>query len=142
MKDGEAMYKKYPDNYLFPVIIFKNNMCYNAYFPDLPGCIATTDDFKTAMQQAKEALELHLWGIEQDDGEIPASSFPEDINVPEGQFLCYLDVNMFSIRAAMENRSVKKTLTIPWYLNELAERKHINFSRVLQAALKDKLGIA
>ena len=54
------MNKKYPDNYLFPVIIFKNNMCYNAYFPDLPGCIATADDFKSSMQQAKEALELHL----------------------------------------------------------------------------------
>ena len=42
--------------------------------------IVTADDFQSAMQQAKEALELHLWGIEQDDGEIPASSFPEDID--------------------------------------------------------------
>lgn len=139
---GETMYKKYPENYLFPVIIAKNGSCYNAYFPDLPGCIATADDFKVAMQQAKEALELHLWGIEQDDGEVPASSFPEDIELKEGQFLCYLDVNMYNIRAAMDNRSIKKTLTIPWYLNELAEKQHINFSQVLQVALKERLGIA
>lgn len=136
------MYKKYPDNYLYPVIIVKNETCYNAYFPDLPGCIATADDFRDAMQQAKEALELHLWGIEQDDGEAPAPSFPEDIQVADGQFLCYLDVNMFNIRSAMDNRSIKKTLTIPWYLNELAEKQHINFSQLLQAALKDRLGIA
>ena len=136
------MYKKYPDNYLYPVIIVKTETCYNAFFPDLPGCIATGDDFKGAMQQAKEALELHLWGIEQDDGEVPAASFPEDIQVTDGQFLCYLDVNMFNIRSAMDNRSIKKTLTIPWYLNELAEKQHINFSQLLQAALKDRLGIA
>lgn len=49
---------------------------------------------------------------------------------------------MFNIRSAMDNRSIKKTLTIPWYLNELAEKQHINFSQLLQAALKDRLGIA
>ena len=142
MKAGINMYKNYPDNYLFPVIIIKNNSCYNAFFPDLPGCIATADDFQSAMQQAKDALALHIWGIEQDNGEVPVPSFPEDIHTSEGQFLCYLDVNMFSIRAAMDNRSIKKTLTIPWYLNELAEKKHINFSQLLQKALKDCLGIA
>lgn len=41
----------------------------------------------------------------------------------------------------MDNRAVKKTLTIPWYLNDLAEKKKINFSQTLQAALKQKLGI-
>ena len=41
----------------------------------------------------------------------------------------------------MDNRSVKKTLTIPWYLNELAEQKKINFSQLLQVALKERLGV-
>ena len=48
---------------------------------------------------------------------------------------------MFPIRAKMDNRTVKKTLTIPWYLNELAEARHINFSHTLRQALQTQLGV-
>ena len=136
------MYKNYPDNYVFPVIIEKVNNTYNAVFPDLPGCVATAMGFNDILKEAKGALELHLWGIEQDDGQVPGATFPEDLLVLDGQTLCYLDVNMYAIRSEMDNRSIKKTLTIPWYLNELAEKQHINFSQLLQAALKKQLGIA
>ena len=136
------MYKNYPDNYMFPAIIEKIEDTYNAFFPDLPGCIATAENFPQILQEAKSALEFHLCGIEQDDGEVPGATFPEDLTIHEGQTLCYLDVNMYAIRSEMDNRSIKKTLTIPWYLNELAEKQHINFSQLLQIALKKRLGIA
>ena len=48
---------------------------------------------------------------------------------------------MFAIRAEMNNRPVKKTLTLPWYLNELAEKQRLNFSQILQSALRERLSV-
>lgn len=134
------MYKNYPDNYIFPAIIEKNEKNYNVYFPDLPGCVASGEDIPQAVNQAKGALELHLWGMEQDDEVIPVPEY-RDMQIATNETICFIDVNMFGIRAKMDNRSVKKTLSIPWYLNELAEKKKINFSQLLQNALRAQLGL-
>lgn len=136
------MIKKYPDNYVFPIIMEKCNDNYSVYFPDLPGCVTSGDTVAQAIEMAKEALQFHLWGMEEDGEEIPAASEPENLELEQGEIICYVDVNMLPFRSKMDNRSIKKTLTIPWYLNKLAERKHINFSQVLQEALKQKLQIA
>ena len=78
--------------------------------------------------------------MEQDDEIIPVPEY-KDMQIAANETICFIDVNMFNIRAQMANRSVKKTLTIPWYLNELAEKQKINFSQLLQSALKAQLGI-
>lgn len=134
------MYKKYPDDYIFPAIIEKNPHNFNIYFPDLPGCVASGDTISQAISEAKGALELHLWGMEQDDEKIPVPEY-KDMHIAQNETICFIDVNMFNIRAQMNNRAVKKTLTIPWYLNELAEKHKINFSQLLQTALKAQLGL-
>ena len=134
------MYKNYPDNYIFPAIIEKNEKNYKIYYPDLPGCVASGEDIQQAVNQAKGALELHLWGMEQDDEVIPVPEY-RDMHIAVNETICFIDVNMFGIRAKMDNRSVKKTLSIPWYLNELAEKKKINFSQLLQSALRAQRGV-
>lgn len=134
------MYKNYPDSYVYPAVIEKTGTNYNVYFPDLPGCAASGDTLQQAVQEAKGGLALHLWGIEQDGEQAPEPSFGS-LTPAAGETVCYIDVNMFAIRSQMDNRSVKKTLTIPWYLNVLAEQKRINFSQLLQAALKERLGL-
>lgn len=135
------MKQNYPDGYIFPAIIEKYGNAWSVGFPDLPGCVATGSDFQDALKNAKEAAAFHLWGMEQDGDDIPAASAPDAQELEKGQTVCFLDIPMFPIRAAMDNRSVRKTLTIPWYLNELGEKKHINFSRVLQKALRQELNI-
>ena len=85
-------------------------------------------------------MELHLWGMEQDDEVIPVPEY-RDMHIAANETICFIDVNMFGIRAKMDNRSVKKTLSIPWYLNELSEKKKINFSQLLQSALRAQLGL-
>ena len=134
------MYKNYPDEYIYPAIIELCENCYNVTFPDLPGCVASGNTLKEAVDEAREGLALHLWGFEQDGEPVPQPKF-NDIQANSNEVICYVDVNMFNIRAKMDNRSVKKTLTIPWYLNELAEQKKINFSQLLQVALKERLGV-
>lgn len=137
------MKKKYPNSYAFPAILESGERNYSVYFPDLPGCVSSGDTIQEAIKEAKEALSLHLWGMEQDEDDIPT---PSDFSVLQNEIenndiICYIDVNMFGIRAEMNNKPVKKTLTIPYYLNELAEKQRINFSQLLQSALKKRLGV-
>ncbi|MDO5379531.1 MAG: type II toxin-antitoxin system HicB family antitoxin [Acidaminococcaceae bacterium] len=135
------MTEKYLDNYIFPAIIEKAADTYGVYFKDLPGCIATGSTMHEAVAEAKQALALHLWGMEQDKEPIPTPGNIEEISLEANEILCLLDINMFQIRAKMNNTPVKKTLTIPWYLNKLGEERRINFSQLLQNALKEKLGL-
>lgn len=134
---------KYPDSYVFPAIIESGERNYSVYFPDLPGCVSSGTSIQEAINESKEALAFHLWGMEQDGEAIPAPSNYKDIKdeISPDDVLCYIDVNMFSIRKEMNNKPVKKTLTIPWYLNELAEKQRVNFSQLLQSALKERLGV-
>ena len=129
------------DNYLFPAVVEKGEKGFGVYFVDLPGCIATGTSLQGAIEEAKGALALHLWGLEQDGQAIPKATPLDMVTVGPHETLCLLEINMFPIRTEMNNRSVKKTLTIPWYLNELAEEKRVNFSQLLQNALKEKLQV-
>ena len=64
-------------------------------------------------------------------------------NIPlkENQFVSFISIDMDDYRKKFNKKSIKKTLTIPEWLNYLAEKNDINFSQVLQEALKEKLNI-
>ncbi len=114
---------------------------YTITFPDLEGCITECDDIEEGMQNAKEALELHLFGMEEDKEKIPKPRDPQNIELNKNEFLVPIKVYMEAIRDEMNNKAVKKTLTIPYWLNKVAEEEKINFSALLQGAIKEKLDI-
>lgn len=132
--------------YIYPAIFDPNeNGGYTVTFPDLPGCVTEGDDLDDALRMAAEAMALHLYGMERDGDAIPEPSKPVDVELPEdaapGAFVTLIQARTEPIRDEMQNRAVKKTLTIPQWLNDEAEKAGINFSQVLQLALKEKLGI-
>ena len=109
---------------------------YSVSFPDLDGCFTQGTTYESAYANAVDALSLHLYGMEEDGESIPSSSVP----VPSSDALnVMVTAWMPPFRDAMRNQSVKKTLTIPAWLNAEAERRNVNFSRLLQSALKDYL---
>ena len=112
-------------------------------FPDLPGCITCGTTAEEAFQQAKDALALHLYGMEQDHEEVPEPPSLESLlhSVECNQTLVDVQALMLPFRSMMRNKAVKKTLTIPQWLNDIAEENKINFSQILQDALKQTLGI-
>lgn len=61
----------------YAMIIEKSDTNYSAYFPDLPGCIATGDTLDETKQRMREALELHLRGMREDGLPIPEPSLVE-----------------------------------------------------------------
>ena len=114
---------------------------YSVDFPDLPGCVSAGDTLEEALSMARQALSLHLYGMNEDEEAIPAASEPSDLPQEEGAFVSPVEGRPDMVRDEIRNRSVKKTLTIPYWLNEEAERDKINFSQVLQDALKERIGV-
>ena len=126
-----------PSKYTYPALFQPEaNGAYSVSFPDLDGCFTQGDTYDAAYANAVDALSLHLYGMEEDGESIPAVSVPAP---------CAYALNVMvtawmpPFRDAMRNQSVKKTLTIPAWLNAEAERNNVNFSKLLQSALKDYL---
>jgi len=114
---------------------------YCVEFPDL-GCHTCGQDLSNALDMAKDVLCLHLYELEQEGKPIPAATLPQNIKVRKGEFLTAVDVDTEFYVKFYEKKAVKKTLTIPSWLNQRAETANINFSKVLQKALKEELQLA
>ena len=112
---------------------------YSIKFPQLDGCFSQGDSFEEARAMAAEAMSLYLYTLEQDGVAIPEPC----MNVPteSGQIAVPITAWMTHFCDEMENRAVKKTLTIPAWLNDAAEKRGVNYSQILQSALKDYLGV-
>ena len=131
------------DSYIFPCVFIykKESEGIAIYFPDLDGCTSFGKDEKEAFFNAKEALSLHLYGMEQDNDEIPEPSSIKAIHLEDNHTTTLLEVYMPTFRAKQNEKFVKKTLTLPNWLNIEAERVGVNFSQLLQTSLKEHLGI-
>jgi len=111
-------------------------------FPDLPGCLSCADTTEEAAKNANEALRLHLWGLEKDKNNIPEPTNIMALQLEDNQIPLLVEVFMPPVRERLNNRFVKKTLSLPAWLNAEAEAKGVNFSQILQASLKEHLGVA
>ncbi|MEW9124893.1 MAG: type II toxin-antitoxin system HicB family antitoxin [Thermotaleaceae bacterium] len=129
------------DRYIYPAVFDYADDGISIFFPDLPGCFSCADTDEEAIYMAKEALGLHLYGMEEDGEDMPVPTTINKINLESHQVVVLVEVLMPIVREAVENFSVKKTLSIPQWLNKLAIDNNINFSQVLQSALKEHLGI-
>ena len=129
------------DHYVFPAIFEYADDGIAIEFPDLPGCLPCAFTTDEALRNAKEAMALHLWSMEQDGDLIPKPTPINKLHLEPNKIPVLVEVFMPTYREAIENTSVKKTLTIPQWLNRIAEEKRVNFSQVLQNALKAHLGI-
>lgn len=139
MKDLGGLSMK--DTYAFPAIFDYADDGISIEFPDLPGCLSAADTTEEAIKNAKEVLGLFLWSMEKDEAPIPVPSPIHKLNINPNQIPFLVEVWMPVVRNEMDNKAIKKTLTIPQWLNILAEKNNINFSQTLQQALKEQLGI-
>lgn len=129
------------DTYIYPAILTYDESGIGIEFPDLPGCLPCADTTEEAVQNAKEAMRLHIWSMEKDNDEMPEPTDITQLELEKGQVPLMVEVFMPPVRERLNNRFVKKTLSIPQWLNAEAEAKGVNFSQVLQNALKKYLNI-
>jgi predicted RNase H-like HicB family nuclease len=128
--------------YVYPAIFMEeDDGKYSVVFPDIENCFTGGDDMADAIEMAEDVLCLMLYDMEKDGKAIPAPSDCKAVKVEAGSIVSLVRCDTETYRRFYENKSVKKTLTIPMWLNEQAERANINFSQTLQNALKRDLQI-
>ena len=112
---------------------------YAVSVPDLPGCHTFGKDLADAIDMAQDAASTWIWDAENNNEEIPVPSATLAHEPHEFTSMVIADTDAF--RRQIDSRAVKKTLSIPAWLNNAAEAAHVNFSSVLQDALKAHLGL-
>ena len=139
---------------MYPACFYKEDDGYSVIFPDLNYLATQGDSFEDAMEMAVECLASYLYIAQRDGEDVPAPSSLVNIDpvavakeldpdLPVGEAI----VNLVSVDVAEYakkhfEKSVKKTLSIPAWLNDAAMAQGVNFSRVLQQALKEQLHLA
>lgn len=127
--------------YSYPAFFYFDDDGISIEFPDLPGCLPCAHSQEEAFRNAKEAMGLHLYGMEQDGDPIPAATPISQLTPEDGAVLAMVEVFMPSFRERMKNKSVNRTVTLPAWLNAAALEHNINFSQVLQDAIKTQIGL-
>ena len=125
--------------YVYPAVFTpEDNGQFSVYFPDLEGCYTSGDHLGDAIYMAGDVLAMTLVSYEDKAKIIPVPS--EKLPLEEGEFQNYIACDTEIYRKQNLNKAVKKTLTIPEWLNEKALAQGIDFSQVLQEALMERVG--
>lgn len=131
---------------VYPACFYKEKEDgYSVIFPDLNHLATCGDTLANAVEMAVDCLALYLYSAKRDKEDIPAPSDINDIDVNaeydeyETAFINMVSVDVEEYAKKHFEKSVKKTLTIPSWLNEIAVENNVNFSQVLQNALKEQL---
>lgn len=128
--------------YVYPAIFTpEEDGGYSIAFPDVPGCYTQGDDLADAMYMAEDALALVLYGLEEEGKEIPAPTPLNEVEASKTDVITLVKADTMEYRKMYNSKAVKKTLTIPGWLNEQAEKANVNFSKLLQDALMSELHI-
>ena len=122
----------------YPAIFTQEESRYWVEFIDLDGCYSDGDTLAEAMENAKEAMGLFL----EDLDEYPKCTDDiKNISLEKNQLISFVSINLLEHKRKYENKSIKKTLSIPAWLNTIAEKENVNFSQLLQKALIENLKI-
>ncbi len=129
------------DKFFYPALFHKeDDGGFWVSFPDIPECLTQGTDMSQAYEMAVDALGLALADrIKENNVPVPTSI--DFLVIAENSYPVIIEFDLLEYKKKHSSRAVKKTLTIPEWLNDEAIKKNINFSAVLQEALKAQLGI-
>lgn len=124
------------ERYFYPAVFtYEEGREIAVVFPDLDVATSGINDHD-ALMSARELLGCVMFGLEEDGEEIPEPTPLSKVSLRDNERVVLIDVYMPSVRMAQVNRSVSRTVTLPAWLNAAAQERNINFSQVLQDALK------
>ena len=121
----------------YPALFHEENGSYWVEFPDLQGCLTDGDTIEEAYEHAKEVLGFYLDG--DDNSYNKPSAIKKVVDANPGSLVMFIEYDSLEYAKKYKTKAVKKTLSIPEWLNDLALKQNINFSSVLQEALINKL---
>ena len=133
---------------IYPVIFTATHDDKDTYLIEIPDLRGLTEGYgiQDAYRMARDYIGCK--GLEIPDSEMPKASSISDIDASNGEFadagdsfVSLVDIDLDAYRRRVNNRAVRRNVSLPAWLNEAADEAHINISRVLQDALMEKLGI-
>ena len=128
--------------YIYPAVFTPEEKgMYSVCFPDLEGCYTCGEDLTEAIYMAEDALALMMYDYEMDNKPIPDPSPRECFDLKDGEFINMVICDTIGYQKRNNNKAVKKTLSIPEWLNEVAIANNANFSQILQEALMKKYNV-
>lgn len=129
--------------YVYPAVFEEEKAGgYSIYFPDLRGCYSQGDNIADGIAMAEDALALWMYRVEENGEEVKTATELDKIPRKKKDFVTYICADTSEYRKKFASKSVKKTLTIPGWLNYEAEAQGINFSKTLQRALEKEIARA
>lgn len=130
--------------YAYPAILTYDpeESCYYVNFPDIECCYTDGKTIPEAIEMGSDALCLMLYDMEEREENIPAASDIRTVKCGANDIVTLISCDTLEYRMFFDNKADKKTLTVPHWLNVMAERKGANFSAILQSGLKEFCGIS
>ena len=125
--------------YFYPAIFQTEEVGYSVFIPDIPGCMTQGDTMEEALMMAQDAIGLMLEDVSP--AHYPAPSLPQDLPLEPDQFAAMIPFDKLAYDRMYNAKSVKKTLSLPKWLDTLAIEHNVNFSNILQNALMRELGV-
>lgn len=113
---------------------------YTARVPDVNGCITSGGNMLETLDNIRDALAACLCTLEDYDEPIPQASAPENIAHDAESIVALVDFDTLKYREETDTRAVRKNVSMPAWLSDLADKRGINCSQTLQEALKKQLG--
>lgn len=127
--------------YIYPAIFTEDEDGILVDFPDLPNCYTDGATIEEAFENAEDALALALWHLEAEPAAIPAPSVPTSLIVPRDSTVDLVRADTLPVRQINDTRTVRKNVTLPGWMDTLAREHNINFSKLLQNAIRKECGI-
>lgn len=127
------------DRYTFPAIFNYADDGISVYFPDISGCFTYGDTTEEAIKNAKEALGLNIFSMEEENESIPEPSAINDLKLEDNQAPILIDVYMPAVRPFVETVYTNKTVSLPAWLASRADERGVDYSQIFKAALIDYL---
>lgn len=131
--------------YIYPAVFTEEYVTgrgsvFTVVFPDMLGCVTEGDSLSDAIEMAREALAGCICSMQQRNEAIPDASPLEAVQFDDG-FVSLIDLDMFEYKRKTENKAVKRTVSLPLWLDTMAQHAGLNFSQTIQDALKERLGV-
>ncbi len=128
--------------YVYPAIFTQEDAGYSINFPGFESCYTSAPTLEEGMVMAEDVLCLTLYGMEERGEPVPQRLDLNAIPVSGNEFVTLIGCDTLEYRKMFDSKAVKKTLTIPAWLNTMAERQGLNFSAALQTELKRELNLS
>ena len=122
--------------YVYPALFVKEDESIIVTFPDLEDTFTDGATMQEAFENAEDVLNLMLWNREEEKDDIPMPSSPEQITVPQGATLAMIKADTLAYRKLHDQKTIRCSITLPSRLDTIAREHNINFSQLMQNAIR------